>query len=114
MTTVNLDYLRDLADGSVEFMEEMIDMFFEQAPESINDIQTAMSEKDYPRLRAYAHKMKSSVSIVGADDLLTKLKTCETNAATETNVEDLPALVEAIVKETDEVLEILKEKKGDL
>lgn len=111
---VNLDYLRELADGSVEFMEEMIDMFFEQAPESLQDIETAMAAKDYERLRAYAHKMKSSVSIMGANDLLELVKQVEVNAATNSNLDDLPVLCDKVKEETLKAIEQLKVEKEKL
>lgn len=111
---VNLEYLRDLADGSIEFMIEMIEMFIELSPTSVADIDRAMKEKDYERLKAYAHKMKSSASIVGANDLLEDLKLLEKRAGLLEDVESLPDLVAQVLRKTSEVVEILKIEKEKL
>ncbi|MBN1112310.1 MAG: Hpt domain-containing protein [Bacteroidales bacterium] len=74
---INLDYLFELTEGSQEFIDEMINIFINQVPEFIVELKTLYNNKDYTELSKAAHKAKSSVSIVGMNQLADNLKTLE-------------------------------------
>jgi len=55
----------------------MINIFINQVPEFIVELKTLYNNKDYTELSKAAHKAKSSVSIVGMNQLADNLKTLE-------------------------------------
>ena len=68
----NLDYLVELSKGNKTFVEEMVTIFLTENPEELRMLETAIQEKDYARMKASAHKMKSTIPFVGLDRLLEK------------------------------------------
>lgn len=61
---VNFDYLIDFSDNDVEFIQEVIELFLESAPQSIEDISNYAVQKDDDNLKKEVHKFKSSISIL--------------------------------------------------
>ena len=61
---VNFEYLIDFSDNDVEFIQEVIELFLESAPESISDIVTYAAAKEDENLKNEVHKFKSSISIL--------------------------------------------------
>jgi HPt (histidine-containing phosphotransfer) domain-containing protein len=77
---INIDYLDSVSGGDPEIIKEIVIMFKEQSIEIYSEMQTLLSEKKYGLLGALAHKAKSSVLIMGMNDLGLMLKTLELQA----------------------------------
>ena len=90
----DLAYLKEVTGGETEFMKEMIAIFMEQVPEFIENMEKHHTNGDYIDLGKEAHKAKSSVLILGMNDLATKMK--ELQILTEKNeaVEAYPTYIE--------------------
>jgi HPt (histidine-containing phosphotransfer) domain-containing protein len=102
----NLNYLNEVSDGDLPFIKQMIGVFTGQIPEFIANMEKFLAEGNHAELGKEAHKAKSSVIIVGMDDLGAKLKKLqlltEENKETETYpeyVEEFKKLGMAAVKE---------------
>jgi len=67
--TINLTYLREMASGDSSFMEEIMDMFIQQTPENLTKLREYTVKKQWPEVKSLAHKMKSSVILVGIQEL---------------------------------------------
>lgn len=76
-THADLTYLKSMSAGSNELIKEMIEIFSVQVPEFIEELRQHLEKKEFMRLGAVAHKAKSSVSIMGMDELAKDLKTLE-------------------------------------
>ena len=74
MSYTNLDYLRNITGGDRESIREIILLFIEQVPEFIGNMKKHLEEKNYTELGREAHKAKSSVMILGMEDLGHDLK----------------------------------------
>ena len=74
MAYTNLDYLRNITGGDPDSIREIITLFIEQVPEFIGNLNKHLKEKNYPELGKEAHKAKSSVMILGMEDLGHDLK----------------------------------------
>ena len=74
MAYTNLDYLRNITGGDKESIREIILLFIEQVPEFIGNMKKHLEEKNYIDLGREAHKAKSSVMILGMEDLGHDLK----------------------------------------
>ncbi|PJJ84528.1 Hpt domain-containing protein [Mucilaginibacter auburnensis] len=62
---LDLSLLNEIADGSTEFIVDSIDMFLQQTPESIQQVDDAMNAKDWATAGSAAHKMKSTLGFFG-------------------------------------------------
>jgi HPt (histidine-containing phosphotransfer) domain-containing protein len=93
---IDLTYLKELSNGSKEFITEMITVFMEQTPIEIANLEKHLEAKDWKALRGTAHKMKPSFSFMGIKELESVVKTLEENAGNETNLDILPGLVDKI------------------
>ncbi len=62
---VDLTYLRDMCDGNVGFINEMIRIFKTDSPELISKMKDAYQSKNYDVLSKTAHKFRSSVVMMG-------------------------------------------------
>lgn len=77
MAYTNLDYLRNITGGDKNSMREIILLFIEQVPEFIGNMKKHLDEKSYIELGREAHKAKSSVMIMGMEDLGWDLKSLQ-------------------------------------
>ncbi len=74
MAFTNLDYLRNITGGDPDSIREIIMLFIEQVPDFVGNMKKHLSEKNYSELGKEAHKAKSSVLILGMNDLGIDLK----------------------------------------
>lgn len=77
---INTEYLDSVSDGDPEITRELVKMFREQTVEIFNDMKLHFASKNYILLGQLAHKAKSSVAIMGMNDLATMLKAFELQA----------------------------------
>jgi|SRR5665647_276048 len=77
MAFTNLNYLHTITEGDTESMRELILLFIEQVPEFIGNLKKLLTEERFLELGKEAHKAKSSVMIMGMDDLGHDLKTLQ-------------------------------------
>jgi HPt (histidine-containing phosphotransfer) domain-containing protein len=62
---IDLSFLYDIADGSIEFIVESIDMFLHQTPELLQTITSAIAAKDWTATAQAAHKLKPNLGFFG-------------------------------------------------
>jgi HPt (histidine-containing phosphotransfer) domain-containing protein len=93
----DLTYLHNMSGGSTDIIKEMISIFISQTEEYIVDMQKLLDEKDYTALGKLAHKAKSSVAIMGMNDLAGDLKSLELLSKDNKEVESYPAIVDKFI-----------------
>ena len=112
---IDLTYLKELSNGSKEFINEMISVFMEQTPVEIENLEKYLEAKDWKSLRAIAHKMKPSFSFMGIKELDVLIKLIEEYAANETNLDQLPEMISKIKNSSNEAIKELEiERKSFL
>jgi len=111
---VNLSYLENMSGGSPSLVKEMVEIFIEQVPEFTTEMKEFFKKGDYQSLGLLAHKAKSSVAIMGMDDLSQSLKDFELLAKENKNVESYPGYIESFEKSCIAAVEELKEIIGNL
>ena len=77
---INTEYLDSVSGGDPEITREIVDIFREQIIEMHSEMEVHLSSKNYTMLGLLAHKAKSSVGIMGMNDLAIMLKTLELQA----------------------------------
>lgn len=74
----DLGYLRRMSGGDESFIKEMIKLFLKQVPLELEKLKETAETEDLATAKQVAHKLKSSVSMVGAEQVLLLLKKFET------------------------------------
>jgi HPt (histidine-containing phosphotransfer) domain-containing protein len=92
--TTDLSYLREMSGGNKELVLEMITIFREQVSEFSMEMDKHLGSHDYESLGKLAHKAKSSVSIMGLQDLAVDLKNLENLAREGKKSESYTGIVE--------------------
>ncbi|MBT3244042.1 MAG: Hpt domain-containing protein [Bacteroidetes bacterium] len=108
-TFANLDYLESMSMGSQEMINEMIQIFLDQIPEFTNGMKELLAEQKYSELGSLAHKAKSSVAVMGMDELAKVLKTLELTAKNGDSIEDYPKLVQSFLDQIETTEQEMKD-----
>jgi len=105
---IDLSYLREMSGGNKDLILEMISIFSTQVKEFSIEMEQLLDNKQYVLLGKLAHKAKSSVSIMGLNDLAVSLKDLELSANQGKNqgsyagtIMDFKKTTEEAVKELD-------------
>ncbi|MDX1637557.1 MAG: Hpt domain-containing protein [Balneolaceae bacterium] len=64
----NLSYLEELGMGDDDLLIEMVEMFLENTPVSIDQMRNHCDASNWKKLAAEAHKLKPNLSYVGLDN----------------------------------------------
>jgi HPt (histidine-containing phosphotransfer) domain-containing protein len=104
---IELSYLREMSGGNKELILEMISIFTAQVKEFGSEMDHLLQNKQYDLLGKLAHKAKSSVSIMGLNDLAIQLKDLENSAGAGKNVETYEGTIENFKKATTEAVQEL-------
>jgi HPt (histidine-containing phosphotransfer) domain-containing protein len=92
----------------------MVEMFFAQVDEFKTNLNKYLEEKKWAELGKEAHKAKSSVLIVGMDDLGKNLKKLQLLTEEEKEIETYPDYVKMFEEQCDAAIEELKEELNNL
>lgn len=90
---IDLTYLKQLSNGSNEFISQMINVFMAQTPEALANMEKYVNAKDWESLHRVAHKMKPSFSFMGIKELENTIGLIEEHSFNKTNVDELPAMI---------------------
>lgn len=74
---VNFNYLEELSGGNKAFEAEILGIYISEVNNDISDIENAQSGGDLKSIAKIAHKLKSSIPIVGLDNLRETLTSVE-------------------------------------
>ncbi len=77
---INLDYLESVAGGDKDTIKELYVLFKDQVKEIAEEMKKLLDSKDFYNLGLLAHKAKSSVAILGMEELAALLKKFELQA----------------------------------
>ncbi len=110
----DLKYLKELADGNMDFEKEMISMFLTQVPQNFENLKRSLESKNWDEVKKMAHKMKPNFGIIGVKSLTEVFQFIELNASTQSNLTEVSEKINLagktiarISSELDEELKIL-------
>jgi HPt (histidine-containing phosphotransfer) domain-containing protein len=106
---INTEYLDSVSGGDPEIICELVNLFKEQSAEISEEMKSLYDAKNYKLLGLLAHKAKSSVSIMGMDDLAVMLKTFELQAREEKEPHLYESYIERFSAETQAAIEELED-----
>jgi len=76
----SLSKIEALAQGVPDFVDEMIDVFIEQAALSVQQMQTAFENGDTDTIKKVAHRLKPTIDNMCIDSLKTEIREIESEA----------------------------------
>jgi HPt (histidine-containing phosphotransfer) domain-containing protein len=110
---LDLSYLKEMSAGDEELIVEMIDIFTEQINLYQKDLMELYEKQDYIGLGKLAHKAKSSISVMGLNELAVELKELEENALEGKALNNYKEVLERFNHQTNLAMEELKKVKQD-
>lgn len=110
MKHTDLTYLKELSNGSNEFVKEMLSIFIKEMPEAISKIETHLQKKEWQLLRGVLHKIKPSITFVGLKEIEEVVKDAEEYAGSQTNLDKLPEMIMKIKTTCTEGIHELQEE----
>lgn len=105
---VDLSYLNMLADGDPDFINEMITTFIANTPELIDEMKTALGNKEYVEVGRVAHKIKPTITFMGIHSFEDKIKTLEAYGKEASNIDQIEILVKELEETCDAACAELK------
>ncbi len=93
---INLNYLNDLADGSNEFIIEMIQYFIIQTPKYLEEMEHGCKNEKWDVVQNVAHRMKPSLIFVGIQSLIPVIDHIELNAEAKTKLKTIEQQIEIL------------------
>jgi len=111
---INTEYLDSVSGGDNETFLEIAAIFSEQVGEFSKEMRSLLDRKEYYTLGLLAHKAKSSVAIMGMNDLAVMLKTFELQAKEGKEPEKYESYITRFKTETEEALKELDDLTGKM
>lgn len=106
---LNLNYLKELSGGSIEFEKDMISLFVNQVPGELEIIKTAILSNDFRIIKTMSHKLKSSFSLIGVKGGM-ELSLIENKSDIGEQMDEIKLLFEKVTEYTKEALLLLKKE----
>lgn len=110
MAYTDLTYLKEITGGESSIVTEMVEMFIDQVGEFKENLNKFYNEKNWVDLGKEAHKAKSSVLIVGMEELGKNLKKLQLLTEEEKEVETYYDYIKMFEEHCDAALVELKEE----
>jgi PAS domain S-box-containing protein len=101
----NENPLRALAAGDVKFEKEMLEMMLKSIPEDFSLIEEAIPVNDIHTIKTTAHRLKSSIALLGEKELAEKLEELD-----KTPVENIPEKAAALSSKKTMLVGLIKER----
>ena len=111
---INTEYLDSVSGGDPDIICELVNLFKEQSAEITGEMKLLFDAKNYKLLGLLAHKAKSSVSIMGMNELATMLKTFELQAREEKEPHLYESYIDRFQSETIEAITELEDLTNKL
>ena len=106
---VNLDVLKEISEGNNDLMRDLIFLFISQIPVFIEQLDYYYKNEDYISLGKLAHKIKSSVSMMGISELSSDMKKLEQLAQAKKNTQKYPEYIERFKRISTEAVSELND-----
>ncbi|MCG3166943.1 MAG: Sensor histidine kinase RcsC [Bacteroidia bacterium] len=112
---VNTESLRELTGDDDAFMAEMIEIYLRNTPSMLKELKSSFKKQDFETLKRMAHKLKSSLGMMGMNESLTIADSIEhfdesnvDQSILKLQIERLSDLISASLNELKKELQKLK------
>ncbi len=97
-TVYSLDYLEEYANGDMDFVHEMVQLFIDETPKVIKELLKFYNKGDWDNVRMEAHKFSPQLAIMGLYGGVSLLEEIERNAKTGKNLQEIPEFIHGVEK----------------
>ena len=104
----DLNYLKTMSGGDSNFIREMIELFREQIDEYRQQMPELLRSGNYDGLSKMAHKAKSSVSVMGMNQVADLLKELELLALEGKQVKRYEGMIQEFLDQSQLAIEELQ------
>jgi PAS domain S-box-containing protein len=109
----NLDGLYVISKGREDFVAKMIQLFCDQMPITLRDLNHALENTDLPNISKLAHKLKSTIDHLGIVSIQRVIRDIESLSDENAPVSELIPLIDQVNRVIDRViLDLQTELKG--
>lgn len=109
----NLTYLRLMADDDADMVITMIDMLLEELPTEFDKMVALYESANWGELAKVCHKMKSTLSFVGNEEMTKANREVELAAKHEQKLDQIPGHLTVMSRLLPAVLEELEAAKRE-
>jgi len=106
----DLSAVEALCGGDKEFLKTMAKMFVDTMPQSVSELNEAVSSENWEMVGKHAHKMKSTIDSMGINTLKEDIRSVEANGKAKSNPDTIRLLV---VKVSDVIGQCVAQIKND-
>ncbi len=106
---INMEYLDEISEGNQDLACDLIEMFIKQVPIFTEQLDLLYKNGDYVLLGKLAHKIKSSVSMMGISELASDMKHLELIAREGKEIEKYPIYIARFKSITNEAVNELND-----
>ncbi len=104
----NLDKLNEMAEGDEDFINSVISVFLEEVPQDLEDLEKAISNRDYENIYKLAHKIKPNVDLLGMEQAKATAVEIETLGKSSSNIAEIEEKFPMLKKDIHQVISELK------
>lgn len=101
---LNLEFLKEMAGGDLGFVIDILKIFVEDAPLTLKNIETGLSNPDYESVKISVHKLKSSVKVLGVEKLAEFAQQLEDDAGKAQGGEEFKLRIKKFEKSVEELV----------
>jgi len=110
MADINFNKITELMGDDKEMLIEMLEVFLEDIPLSIAEIENAWENQEYEKLKAPAHKLKSSITWLNLMEAHESMQFLEHFAQHGGDKNEAEQHVNTVKKDCSEALIVIAEK----
>lgn len=109
MDNLDLSYIESVTEGDKGLIIELINIFKEQVPEFTSEFNSAFANKETEVLKQIAHKAKSTVAIMGLNELTAILAKFEIEAEEGVFADHFQSYIDTFIDHCHKAIKILEE-----
>lgn len=110
---IDLAYLLSISNGKPERLQEMAEIFLDQVPKELSNVQVAIQQGDFNRLAVVAHSMQSTVAYMGMGQSLGPLlRELETQAKQKADQKSLLKQLDKLRDQMARAMELVRRQIG--
>lgn len=108
----SLSKLNEIARGNKDFIDKMVNLFTDQVPAAVKEIEAAYLNKDFEQVKKLAHRIKPSIDNMGIQSLTTEIRQIETMAAEKQYSGELQQLILHLDQVIQKVVAAIRADRG--
>lgn len=108
---IDFSYLKTVSNNNEEFIREIIDTFIDTIPEHLHQIKTCLLINDWEEVARVVHKIKSSLSLLGLQDVKNLAIEIENSIKDESQAAQFTEMVDSFIDSLQFEINHLKEIK---